>query len=906
MKAGLPSPALAGVGQPLVSILVKTLNEAANIERCVRSCLAALDGIDGEVIVADSLSDDETVVLASRYPVQVVQLRHRRDRGCGVGAQLAYQHSRGKYVYVIDGDMELPPDFVREALAVMEREPRVGGVSGQLEELHPDTDLARIRGKRRRSAHAGVGPVQALHGGGLYRREAIDDAGGYLTHPSLHAHEEFELALRLRARGWSLIRIAAVSMRHAGHTDAAFSLLLRRWRSGYAYGSGELIRLTAGQPYFGRVLRTFPFHFLAWAWWLVAVVSIALLPWNPWAAAIALFASLLPILGMMVVKRSAFLGLYAVAGWHVFAAGAVVGAVRLRGGDATRAIKFTQIHPPPVAGLPPASGGQQGADGAQTDGSDCGLQPDDPAPDAHPRSGSRADPNPYNAKQVRKGLLQFMSGRLYAGVIQITLIALYVRHMILEDYAAYTTFTALGGLLSSLSLIGLERAAMRYFPEARLSGSVEGLRRLIRTLTLVRVSVMLVIIAGVLTFSEPLLRLLQLGAYGTTLWVAMFYIVGSSITGYQRYTLQCLMLQRELTISLVVQMTVQLAIVLMLIWRFDTMTAAAGLGSMAIAIWLQAAIQWVAFRRCMKSLSADPASSGGNWRPDYREIRRYAIVNGYSSTLRQLTGKYSLRLVGATYLPPGAIAAFGFFQALSERVRPYLPIFLTRTLIEPVAMAHYLRERDFGSFNRVMSVALKLNLLVIAPLASWLAFAGTPALSALTGGKFIDYAWVALVILLALISTSHWAVLELTANAIGQSGLLARGTTLAALLTLAFLVVSQPWAGVLGLALTGLLSTLIGNVFVVWRLRSAGFAYRVDYAGASRIALNAALAGAAGYGVAWLAGPSFALAGSIAALATTVLCFAGFGLLNRPFPSDEWDILKRILPRKLQRRIKSQ
>jgi glycosyltransferase involved in cell wall biosynthesis len=164
--------------RPLVSILVKTLNEADNIDRCLRSCLVALEGIDGEVVVADSLSEDSTVARALQYPVTVVQLERRRDRGCGVGAQLAFQHARGKYVYVIDGDMELPPAFLGMALEFMERERHVAGVSGQLEEARPDTDLARIRGSRRRPSHEGVGQVDALNGGGLYRREAIEDAGG--------------------------------------------------------------------------------------------------------------------------------------------------------------------------------------------------------------------------------------------------------------------------------------------------------------------------------------------------------------------------------------------------------------------------------------------------------------------------------------------------------------------------------------------------------------------------------------------------------------------------------------------------------------------------------------------------------------------------------------------------------
>lgn len=878
--------------RPLVSILVKALNEEAKIERCLRSCLAALEGLQGEVIVADSLSGDRTVELASRFPVTVVQLRRRRDRGCGVAAQLAFQHARGDYLYVIDGDMELPAGFLQQALAVLQSQPRTAGVGGQLEELNPDSDLSRIRGRRRKHAHAGVGPVDVLNGGGLYRRAAIEDAGGYLTHPALHAHEELELALRLRQRGWALERIAAVSMRHAGHTEQAFSLLGRRWRSGYAFGSGELLRLALGKPYFGRVVRHFPFHIGAWLWWLALAAGLALLPVTAWPLLAVAGTSAAMVLGMMAVKRSAYLGLFTVCAWHVFGAGAVLGALRLRRGAPTRPVECSVVHAPGMA-----SAAQRAAERAVEHVAEReAAQPAVPAP-AEPDSG-----NPYGASQVRRGLLHFMSGRLYTGVVQILLIAMYVRHMAVADYAAYTVLTALGGVLAALTLLGLERASMRYLPEARLAGSAAGLKLLIRTLTLVRLCILLTAVAVILVFAEPLLGLLQLQGHHATLWVAMVYLVASSTTGYQRYTLQSLMLQRELTLGVVVQMTLRLALVLGIVTHFDGMSAAWGLAAMAATEWVQAAMQWFFCRRHLRRLALDPAMAGP-WRPDFREIRRYALLNGYSTVLRQFTGKDALRLIGATYLPAPAVAAFGFFQALAERVRSYLPVFLTRTLIEPVAMAHYLRNKDFASFNRVVSVAMKLNLLVIAPLAVWLALAADPALAAFTGGKFMEYSWVALLILLGLVSVSHWALIEMTANAVGASSLLAQGSTLAAVLTVGFLAASQPWAGVFGLAITGLLTTLVGNTFVVLRLRRAGFAYRFDWNGALRVVLNALAAGGLGYGVARLLGPRHALAGSLLALGLAFGLTAALCRLNRPFPAGEWDILQRMLPRRLRRRL---
>jgi glycosyltransferase involved in cell wall biosynthesis len=304
-----------------VSIVVKAYNEAANIERCLLSCMEALDQVDGEIIVADSLSDDDTVAIAARYPVRIVQLLRAADRGCGVAAQLGFQHARGKYIHLIDGDMELPPGFLPEAIALLETRPDLAGVGGQLEELRPESHLSRIRASRPKAQHQMPGEVDRLNGGGLYRRQAIEQAGGYLGHPGLHAHEELELALRLRAAGWKLARTGSVSMRHAAHVDPPFKLLARRWRSGYAFGAGELLRSALGRPYLPEVLREFWFHAAMWAYWSLLLTGLIAALVQPWLAAVVIAGALLPFAAMILRKRSVALGTYAVASWHLFAAG---------------------------------------------------------------------------------------------------------------------------------------------------------------------------------------------------------------------------------------------------------------------------------------------------------------------------------------------------------------------------------------------------------------------------------------------------------------------------------------------------------------------------------------------------------------------------------------------------------
>ncbi len=309
-----------------LSVLIKTLNEAHNIDRTIRSALEAVRGIDAEIIVADSLSTDATVAIASGFQVTVVQLTNAPERCCGVGAQLGYQHSSGSNLLIIDGDMEINPDWLRRALAHLQAHPRLAGVGGLVVDMNLDNIEYRARTMRRvPSMQAGL--VDRLYGGGLYRREAIE-AVGYFTHRSLHASEELELGLRLATAGWQLERLPFESVRHHGHTAPMWALIRRRWRSRYVDGAGELLRTSAGRPWFGAALHAQKLLLAVLGWWatLIACAGMAINSPQRWPWLLA--ALLGPPIAMALRKRSLKMGLYAVLAWCVDAAGMSRGLAR--------------------------------------------------------------------------------------------------------------------------------------------------------------------------------------------------------------------------------------------------------------------------------------------------------------------------------------------------------------------------------------------------------------------------------------------------------------------------------------------------------------------------------------------------------------------------------------------------
>jgi glycosyltransferase involved in cell wall biosynthesis len=99
------SPASARVSAPTkVSVVIPCLNEAENIETCVRAARDVLErhGIPGEVIVADNGSEDGSAKLAAAAGAKVV---HEPRRGYGSAYLAGFEAARGDYIVMADADM---------------------------------------------------------------------------------------------------------------------------------------------------------------------------------------------------------------------------------------------------------------------------------------------------------------------------------------------------------------------------------------------------------------------------------------------------------------------------------------------------------------------------------------------------------------------------------------------------------------------------------------------------------------------------------------------------------------------------------------------------------------------------------------------------------------------------------
>lgn len=311
----------------MITVGIKALNEEKRVADALAHALKAVEPLGGQVLLADSGSTDRTVEIARRFGVRIVQLANTSERCCGAAAQLAFQHVDTEFFYLQDGDMVLNPAFLEPALRCLRDHPELAGVGGNVVERLLENEEFQIRARAQQlEQHRRAGLVDRLDGGGLYRVAAVREAG-YFADRNLHAFEEFELAARLAAAGWKLMRIDVRSVDHYGHTGGGYRQMWRRFKSGYTEGAGEVLRASLGKKHVGFVLRHLRHlrHSVAViAWWaaLLAGASRA-----PLALAVLLPG---PLLFLWFRRGSLRLAVYSAVYWNVGAVGLITGLLRRR------------------------------------------------------------------------------------------------------------------------------------------------------------------------------------------------------------------------------------------------------------------------------------------------------------------------------------------------------------------------------------------------------------------------------------------------------------------------------------------------------------------------------------------------------------------------------------------------
>ncbi len=245
---------------PRVTVQLPLYNERFVAERLI-AAVAALDYPANrlEIQVLDDSTDDTREIVRRAIECHATEQRpiahlHRRDRqGYKAGALAAGMNTAtGELLCVFDADFVPRPDFLRRLVPHFE-DPEVGMVQARWEHLNrEDSLLTRVQAIlldghfaiEHAARHAGGCFFNFNGTGGIWRRRAIEDAGGW-TADTLT--EDLDLSYRAQLAGWRFVYRADVTVPAELPRDVpAFKSQQFRWARG---------SIQTGRKLLPRILR---------------------------------------------------------------------------------------------------------------------------------------------------------------------------------------------------------------------------------------------------------------------------------------------------------------------------------------------------------------------------------------------------------------------------------------------------------------------------------------------------------------------------------------------------------------------------------------------------------------------------------------------------------------------------
>lgn len=241
---------------PDISVIVIGRNEGARLQRCLTSVIAAnWTHLKWEMIYVDSQSSDGSPALAAGLGARVLDLGGARP-SAAAARNIGCKAARASLLLLLDGDTVLEPDFVRQALPVLEADERLVAVWGHRREIEPQQSL--YTSVLDLDWIFATGRVDYFGGDVLLRRSALLEVNGF--DDGLVAGEEPELCRRLRECGWEIEHVDLPMTRHELGIHSWRGWWRRAERAGLAYAQVSARFAGTPDPFWKREARRNRLH----------------------------------------------------------------------------------------------------------------------------------------------------------------------------------------------------------------------------------------------------------------------------------------------------------------------------------------------------------------------------------------------------------------------------------------------------------------------------------------------------------------------------------------------------------------------------------------------------------------------------------------------------------------------
>ena len=292
---------------PFISVVIGVRNEAAHIERCVRTILENDYPHDSfEVLVIDGMSTDATRAIVSRIAAEDARVRLLENplQIVSAGVNIGIREARGQVITWLGGHAEFARDFLCRSAEALLAHPEAWCVGGPTESVAVGTVGRSIAAAM--STSVGVGNARFRLGSyegyvdtvtfASYRRSVFDTVG--MFDEQMIRNQDVDLNDRLLAAGGKIWMSPAIKSRY--YPRSGLRKLARQY---YQYGYWRIRNIQkSGKP---TTLRQIVPLFFVVGWLVLGAGAIVWWPFRlALAAALAAYLMLLAAGSLLVARRA--------------------------------------------------------------------------------------------------------------------------------------------------------------------------------------------------------------------------------------------------------------------------------------------------------------------------------------------------------------------------------------------------------------------------------------------------------------------------------------------------------------------------------------------------------------------------------------------------------------------------
>ena len=238
------------------SIVILNYNTVDLTRICLQTVFASnLGKYTMEVIVCDNGSSDGSLEMIKKEFPQVILIDNKKNLGFAAGNNPGIKRAKGRYILLLNTDIEIPKDTIRVMLEFMDGSPQVGVSTCKLQLPEGSMDPACHRGfptpwaaftymsglekifphtKLFGEYHQGYKDLKTIHEVDcivgaffLVRREVIKEVG-LLDEDYFMYAEDIDWCYRIREAGWKIMFNPKVTMLHKKKQSGRANILRKR------------------------------------------------------------------------------------------------------------------------------------------------------------------------------------------------------------------------------------------------------------------------------------------------------------------------------------------------------------------------------------------------------------------------------------------------------------------------------------------------------------------------------------------------------------------------------------------------------------------------------------------------------------------------------------------------------